>query len=363
MGDYENKKIKHKICLLFIWVFICVILWLIKNEGNMFRLLKDILPESFWSEDEDTSEKDAESMPEYKYFSDYINTDQTDYSYAEALSDSVRIVNTNEKNTLKPLESFNQLMNEKLLTYSYLTDNFYTIDSSTSITEEELNSSELLGMDLSIDLNSTDYKVLIYHTHGSECFSDSRNGVTEDTVIGVGDRLAELLEDEYGIAVYHDRTVYDMVDGTLDRSRAYDLARDGVQAILEEYPSIEVVIDLHRDGVNKNTSLVTEVDGKPMAQLMFLVGVSRLNSKGELEYLYNPVKEENIAFSLQLYLTAMANYDGLMRNIYVKGYRYNLDLAPRSLLVEVGGQTNTLEEARNSMEPLAAILYKVLSGE
>ena len=346
MGDYENKKIKHKICLLLIWVLLCAVIWLIINRGNISRIIRNILPDALWGEKDDISEDTEHVLEGYQYFSDYINTDRTEYVDVEALSASVQIVSRASLD----------------LTYSYLTTNFYTIDGSTTITEDELDGSKLLAMDMSVDLDTTDYKVLIYHTHGSESYADSRNGVTEDTVIGVGDRLSELLEDEYGIAVYHDRTIYDVVDGSLDRSKAYDLARDGVQAILEAYPSIEVVIDLHRDGVNKNTSLVTEIDGKPMARLMFLVGVSRLNSKGELEYLYNPVKKENIAFSLQLYMAAEEDYSGLMRKIYVKGYRYNLDLAPRSLLVEVGGQTNTLEEALNSMEPLAAILYKVLSG-
>ena len=125
----------------------------------------------------------------------------------------------------------------------------------------------------------------------------------------------------------------------------------------------EVVIDLHRDGVSEDTYLITEIDGKKTAQVMFLNGVSRLNKNGDIAYLANPYKTENLAFSLQMYLTAQANYDSYVRKIFVKGYRYNLDLKPRSLLVEVGSQTNTVEEAKNAMEPLAAILYKVLSGK
>lgn len=254
-------------------------------------------------------------------------------------------------------------MREKLVDYDYMKSNFYVIDSTTSVSREELNGQDLASMDLTIDTEEKNYKVLIYHTHGTESFKDSEVGNVEDTVIGVGNYLTKLLEEDYGIAVYHDTTAYDMTGGELDRSAAYDYAREGVQKILAEYPSIDVVIDLHRDGVSEDTYLITEIGGKKTAQVMFLNGVSRLNKNGDIEYLANPYKTENLAFSLQMYLTAQANYDSFVRKIFVKGYRYNLDLKPRSLLVEVGSQTNTVEEAKNAMEPLAAILYKVLSGK
>jgi stage II sporulation protein P len=267
-----------------------------------------------------------------------------------------------EVEAVTAMNNMSTLTSDKLLAYDYITANYYTIDSTTSVSRDELNGQSLMDMDMTIDVNAEEYKVLIYHTHGTESFCDSREGNIEDTVIGVGSYLAELLEENYGIRVYHDTTVYDMKGGKLDRSTAYDYAREGVQDILEQNPSIEVVIDLHRDGVSENTRLVTDINGKATAQIMFLNGVSRLNRNGDIDYLPNPFKKENLAFSLQLYLTAIANYDSYMRKIFIKGYRYNLDMAERSLLVEVGGQTNTVEEAKNAMEPLAAILYKVLSG-
>lgn len=115
------------------------------------------------------------------------------------------------------------------------------------------------------------YKVLIYHTHGSEAFADSRPGEVDDTVIGLGNRLAEILTDTYGIPVYHDTTAYDMMTGVLDRNASYDYSREGVSQILKDNPEIEVIIDLHRDGVPDDTHLVTDVDGKPTAQIMLLM--------------------------------------------------------------------------------------------
>ena len=252
---------------------------------------------------------------------------------------------------------------QKLWCNRFLVGNCYTIDSSTNVTAEELAADTLLSEDLHIDPASGEYKVLIYHTHGSETFADSRPGVIEDTVIGLGDELTRILEEDYGIPVYHDRTVYDVVDGVEDRSLAYDYASDGIDAILQQYPSIEVVLDIHRDGVREDVRLVRDIDGVPTAQIMFLNGMSRTNENGEIDYLYNPYRQENLAFSLQMHLAGKELYGDLMRRIYVRGYCFNLNKMPRSSLIEVGAQTNTVAEAKNAMVPLGAILYKVLIAQ
>ena len=124
-----------------------------------------------------------------------------------------------------------------------------------------------------------------------------------------------------------------------------------------------MIIDLHRDGVNNNTHLVTEINGKPTAKIMFFNGVSRTVKNGELNYLANPNRQANLAFSLQMYLAGKEMDSDFLRNIYIKGYQYNLNRRPKATLIEVGGQTNTVEEANNAMEPLAYILDQVLSGK
>lgn len=252
---------------------------------------------------------------------------------------------------------------EQLCDFEFLVSNCYTVDKSTSVNQDELDAKNLLSMNMVIDTEDSGYKVLIYHSHGSEGFCDSREGVMEDTVIGVGDELTRLLNDQYGIKTYHDRNVYDMVDGVLDRSYAYDLSREAVNHILEENPSIEVAIDLHRDGVREDLHLVRVLNGRPTAQIMFLNGVSRLNVNGDVESMYNPNKITNLAFSLQMHLAGKQMYGDLIRRIYISGYRFNLDILGRSTLIEVGAQTNTVEEAKNAMIPLAAILNSVLTDD
>ena len=249
---------------------------------------------------------------------------------------------------------------EKLKDFDYLMGHFYTVDSSTSVDPEQLNAQTLLGKDLTIDQSGEGPKVLIYHTHSQEAFADSRKGEESDTIVGVGEYLAQLLNETYQIPTLHHKGVYDLIDGKLDRSRAYELALPEVEKILKENPSIEVVIDLHRDGVGDSTHLVEEINGKPTAQIMFFNGMSRTKANGPIEYLKNPYIEDNLAFSLQMQLAAQ-KYPGFTRRIYLKSYRYNMHVTPKTLLVEAGAQTNTVEEMRNAMEILAETLDTVLT--
>ena len=122
-----------------------------------------------------------------------------------------------------------------------------------------------------------------------------------------------------------------------------------------------MVIDLHRDAA-AGQHLVTEVNGKQTAQIMFFNGISR-STEGPIDYLENPYLSENLAFSFQLKTMADTLYPGLARKNYLKSYRYNLHMRPKSVLIEVGAETNTFEEEVNAMEPLAEILASVLLGE
>lgn len=240
----------------------------------------------------------------------------------------------------------------------YLRKYIYQIDSTTMVTNSEINGKMLLNTDLSLK-KTTSPQVLIYHTHGSEEYKDSRRGKKGDTVIGVGDELTKKLE-EKGIRVIHDRSIYDMRNGKEERSKAYNYAAESVERNLKKYPGIQVVIDLHRDGVKESTKLVTTQNGTKMAQIMFFNGVSRTAKNGDIQYLKNPNKKNNMAFSLQLQAEAMKKYPGFTRKIYIKGYRYNLHYRGRSLLVEVGAQNNTVKQAKASMSLLAELLNSVL---
>lgn len=192
---------------------------------------------------------------------------------------------------------------------------------------------------------------------------DSLPGEPSETIVGVGEYLTSLLRDTYGYNVIHIKEEFDMVNGQLDRNKAYTFAQERISQVLAENPGVEVVIDLHRDGVPSDRRLVTEINGKPTAKIMFFNGLSRTNQNGEITYLPNPYIQDNLAFSFQLMLESRKLYPDFARTIYLRGYRYNLHLRPKALLVECGAQTNTVEEEKNAMEPFAEILNKVLKGE
>lgn len=242
--------------------------------------------------------------------------------------------------------------------FDYLVKHYYTIDSSTSITAEKLNAEKFLSFDASLQQDASKPQILVYHTHSQEAFADSVAEDTSTTIIGVGEELCRVLREEYGLNVLHDTGTYDLPN----RDYAYSVSAPAIEKILAENPSIEVIIDLHRDGVSEGTRLVKEIGGRQTAQFMFFNGISYLNSTGAIAYLENPYIEQNLAFSFQMKLAADRYYPGFCRNIYLKGLRYNMHYRPKSLLIEVGAQTNTVEEVMNAVEPLAQILAEVLKN-
>ena len=146
------------------------------------------------------------------------------------------------------------------------------------------------------------------------------------------------------------------------RDSAYANSLPALETLLAQYPSIQVVIDLHRDAGNINRNMVMDIDGRRTARFMFFNGISRSKKTGDIDYLYNPNLEENLAFSFQMQAAAGQYYPGLTRNIYIKQYRYNMHLRGRTLLIELGDENNTVEEAKNACYPLAFLLDAVLSG-
>lgn len=245
-----------------------------------------------------------------------------------------------------------------LADYETLVKSFYTVDKSTMVGSDRLHAARMAAQDLSVSGEEPGPQILIYHTHSQEAFADSAPGDPATSIVGAGAYLAQLLGEEYGYEVLHHTASFDLPS----RDDAYSVALPEIEKLLEEYPQIQVVIDLHRDAVDEDTRLVTELDGRPTARFMFFNGLSYTRTTGNISYLYNENLNTNLAFSFQMQKAAMEYYPGLTRKIYLKAYRYNMHLCPRTLLVELGAQNNTFEEAKNACEPLAHILDLVLSG-
>lgn len=239
----------------------------------------------------------------------------------------------------------------QLTDFDFLIDQFYQVHKSTAIYPSQLNGEAILKKDLTISHDGDGPEILIYHTHGSEYFKDSDPENPDTLITGVGEKLCRILTEKYGYRVLHDTTVFPY-------NSSYTLGRKKAEELLETYPSIQVILDLHRDASPKQ-HLATEINGKPTAQIMFFNGMCQ-TKEGAISSRKNDNLETNLAFSLQMKLAAEELYPGFARKNYLKAYRYNMDLAGRYALIEVGAETNTLEEEMNAMEPLAEILHVVL---
>jgi len=234
--------------------------------------------------------------------------------------------------------------------------NYYIADVSVGNVSSVINGEKLLSLDTSLERISEEPQILVYHTHVTEGYKDSRDGVEADTVVGMGDILCEELTAR-GFSVLHDRTTYDYVDGKDNRDYAYTTARPQIEALLKAYPSIEVILDIHRDSGAARRTLI---EGKDTAQIMLFNGLCR-NASGPIKNLPNPYLDDTLAFSLQLNLLGRERHPGLMYKIYLKNYRYNMHFTGHCMLVELGTQNNTVEEAQNGIRYFAGLLYELLT--
>jgi stage II sporulation protein P len=247
---------------------------------------------------------------------------------------------------------------EELQSYEDVIKAFYAVDSTTKADEELIDVDALLSKDMKIEKEEDAPQILIYHTHAQEMFADSVSGDLSTGIVGAGEYLAQLLREQYGYEVLHYTVSFDAES----RDYAYSNALPEVEALLSDNPSIQVVIDLHRDEMPEERRLVTQLQGRPTAQFMFFNGLSR-TTKGEIAYLENPYLQDNLAFSFQMQVACNEYYPGVARRIYLKAYRYNMHVRDKTLLVELGAQNNTREEIWNACEVLAHVLDLVLNGE
>jgi len=290
---------------------------------------------------------------------DYDIVGTTIISYqGETESGETEIIEKHEPEIIAPFHA------EWLSDLDFVRKNFYSVEKYTELTSADFDGKRFAEMDLKITTDGNEPKILIFHTHMYEAYSDSNPENLYQGVYGLGEELCRVLYDKYGIVAQHHNGRFDVVSGkTGITDGAYERMEPEIQRVLDENPNIEVVIDIHRDGVGESVKLESIINGQTVAPIMFVNGLSKIYSKGTLEPIYslpNPHLSENLAFSFQMQLAASELYPGLMRRIYIKPYRYSLNMKPKSLLVEIGAQTNTYAEALRSVEPLADILAKVV---
>lgn len=223
---------------------------------------------------------------------------------------------------------------------------------------------ELITEPLQWDLRSEEAAVLILHTHATESYTRQEDEDYRETsafrtldeaynMISVGDHLAEMLE-EGGITVVHDRQLHDYPS----YNGSYSNARKAIKQHLKEMPAPCLILDLHRDasGDNQNQMrTLANVAGKESAQIMFVIGTGSAGLK-------NPHWEESLSLALKLQVQMERHASGICRNVNLRAQRFNQDLSPGTLLVEVGAAGNTHAEALRAVEVLAQAILDLASG-
>lgn len=239
-------------------------------------------------------------------------------------------------------------------------DNFY-IKNKTGL---DFDFSSILKTPLTFDVKTdTDSpQVLIYHTHTSESYMDedvdyfyesyySRTQNNDFNVVAVGNAIAEALNKK-GIKTIHDKTVH---DSTYNGS--YDRSVQTVESVMNEYKDIKVVLDIHRDAIGTEKNKVKPVftyNGKKGAQIMILSGCDYYNERGFENW------QNNLNFALKIQNTAETMYPGMTRPISFDYFAYNEYVCDGSLLIEVGAEANSIDEAEYTGTLLANVLYEVL---
>ena len=227
-----------------------------------------------------------------------------------------------------------------------------------------IDAGALMERPLQWDLTVEAPTVLILHTHATESYTRSAGEDYEESaafrtlneeynMISVGDYLAKLLE-AAGITVLHDRELHDYPS----YNGSYSHARKSMEACLKENPSVCLVLDLHRDAsadLNDQMRTQATVNGKPSAQLMFVVGT---NASG----LRHPNWEENLSLAMKLQVQLERRAPGVCRKINLRAQRFNQDESPGALIVEVGAAGNTHREALTAMEALAQAIADLSHG-
>ncbi|MDE6020089.1 MAG: stage II sporulation protein P [Ruminococcus sp.] len=249
----------------------------------------------------------------------------------------------------------------------YSGDKFFSLANGgqvanhTSISNSDLLAESVLKPAFKISVNEKP-QVLIMHTHTTETyepyirssFDPSFNYRTTDSsrnVVAVGEAIAEKLR-AAGIVTLHDETIHDYPSYT----GAYERSAETVSNILEENPSIKVVLDIHRDAIGTESSItqpIADINGKESAQVMIISGCD----DGTMDM---PNYMFNFRFACRLQERMESMYPGLTRPVLFDYRRYNQDLTTGSLLIEVGSHGNTFEQAVYAGSLLGDALAKVL---
>lgn len=200
-------------------------------------------------------------------------------------------------------------------------------------------------------LNNSKPEVFIYHTHTSESYKPGETDSYDETknICAVGSELAKELENNYGISVVHDKTIH-----STSYNQSYTRSRETIDKYLKKYGEFKLIIDIHRDSGVSKRGVTTKLNNEEVAKIMFVMAKN------------NPNFPKNNAIATQMVNISDKLFPGLSRGIYYypKGVKaFNQDKSNNAILIEVGSELNTTNEAKGSTKYIARIVAEYLSGK
>lgn len=265
--------------------------------------------------------------------------------------------------------SKNDKKDGKISEYTYkndgVTDKFGLVRVKNVNSKTGINIKKLLETRSDLNINKTEPSVLIFHTHTTETYEildrgfyatghKTRTNDPGQNMVRVGREIVKEIENA-GYKVIHDTEIHDS-----SYNGAYAHSRKAVEAYLKKYPSIKIVLDIHRDAIQRSDGTkikpTATVQGKKAAQIMIISGCQE--DGGPIEGF--PDWKKNLVFAVELQNTLEELFEGITRPLYFSPRKYNMDLTHCSLLVEVGSDANTLDEAVYTGRCLGKAVSKIL---
>lgn len=263
-------------------------------------------------------------------------------------------------------------IDDKEIIYENLEPKEEVIDNSKEVTLEwknilknetkyNIDIEKLKNEELNFKLSKKNIDVLIYHTHATETYTQSKgyeyeaSGVfrtlnKEANVVKIGDTIKDYLQ-KHGIGVYHDETLYDYPNYNL----SYTKAGKAIPKLVEKYSDAKIVLDVHRDAIGVGTEQykpIVKINGENVAQFLLVIGTNQ----GGLNH---SEWRENLKLALKIKELADEKYPGLCRYVILRKERFNQQVAPGAMIVEMGATGNTVPEVMRTSKYFAELLSEV----
>lgn len=314
------------------------------------------------SEQKTTTQKAAEATTEEQQVTEKAQTVMKNESFTDTPEDIEVLIKKAEKAASK--DEKGGRIREKQYTDEGVTDK-YALVRMKNVNKTQVSIKDILNEKIDLSVSRDEPSVLIFHTHTTETYQildrdfyakgfKTRTNNKGENMVRVGEAIAEEIE-KAGFGVIHDKEIYDS-----KYTGAYGKSREGIEEILKKNPSVQIVLDVHRDAISDGDGTkvkpVVAVKGKKAAQIMLISGCQEEG---------NPITNlpdwrYNLTFAVHLQQKLEELFEGITRPLYFCPRSYNMNVTHCSLLVEVGSDSNTLEEAVYTGKCIGTALAEIL---